>query len=209
VGECSGNEAPVTHRILLVVPPGVAAHRIARTWLENSNLAEARGFPTVARLESSLVAQVARILPEPSEDSRGLVDASGLLVSRPFRAPHHTVSTAGLVGGGGGERRLGLDGQWSTSWPRPGEVSLAHEGTLLLDEVTEFRRDALAALFDAIDAGFVELNRGSGMDRWVYPAAPALVIGIACSRYTREIGKILPYFAEVMTPNEVRHATRY
>lgn len=181
----------MTHRILLVVPRGVAAHRIARSWLETSNLAEARCFPPMARLEASFVAQVARILPDPSEAPDALVDASGMLRDRPFRAPHHTVSVAGLVGGGISTSPLGM-----SSWPRPGEVSLAHEGTLLLDQVTEFRRDALSALFDAVDRGYVELSAGLTRPRWIYPAAPALVIGIADASDPRGIARIMHHFTE-------------
>lgn len=81
----------------------------------------------------------------------GLIDGDrGYVDRRPFRAPHHTVSTAGLVGNA----------------KRPGEVSLAHNGVLLLDEATEFRRDALDALWATLKLGTV----GS------FPAAPRLVI---------------------------------
>src|SRR3712207_1437090 len=62
----------------------------------------------------------------------GLAPGSGLVVERPFRAPHHTISASGLIGGG--------------SVPIPGEVSLAHQGVLFLDELSEFSRPPLEAL---------------------------------------------------------------
>jgi magnesium chelatase family protein len=89
------------------------------------------------------------VLPE----GRPLIDRP------PFRAPHHTASTAAIVGGGPG--------------PRPGEASLAHRGVLLLDELGEFHRQALEALRQPLEDGFVAISRVQG--QCVFPARIRLI----------------------------------
>jgi len=132
------------HNMLMIGPPGSGKTLIARrlpTILPPLELEEA--------LDITKIYSIAGMLP----------DGCGLVRHRPFRSPHHTISSAGLVGGG--------------SIPRPGEISLAHQGVLFLDEFPEFDRKTLDVLRQPLEDGMVTISRAAA--NLSYPARLQLI----------------------------------
>lgn len=128
-----------SHNIIMIGPPGSGKTMLAMrlsTILPDMSLDEA--------LETTKVYSVAGKLPE----------GSALIATRPFRSPHHTISDAGLIGGG----RI----------PRPGEVSLSHNGVLFLDEFPEFKKSALEVMRQPLESGSVTISRAAAS--LTYPA---------------------------------------
>lgn len=133
------------HNLLMIGEPGVGKSLIANRIpgiLPKMTLEEA--------LEVSKIYSIAGVLSAQQS----------LVVNRPFRAPHHTVSDAGLLGGG-------------KNIPRPGEISLAHRGVLFLDELPEYRRNVLEVLRQPMESGEVTLARAAGS--FTFPARIMLV----------------------------------
>jgi len=131
------------HNLLMIGPPGSGKSMLARRLA-----ALLPPMTTQESLECTRIYSVAGLLGQ-----RQLIDA------RPFRAPHHSVSVAGLVGGGSG--------------PRPGELTLAHNGVLFLDEVLEFQRGTLEALRQPLEDGSITITRAKATA--TFPARVMLV----------------------------------
>jgi magnesium chelatase family protein len=155
------------HNLLLVGPPG-----IGKTMLARRLPGILPALDDDEALEVTRIHSVAGVLPP----------GAGLVRVPPFRAPHHSSSTAAIIGGGPG--------------PRPGEASLAHRGVLYLDELPEFQRAVLEALRQPLEDGVVSVARVLG--RAVFPARFRLVAtmnvcpcGVRCARRPEPLGLLV------------------
>jgi magnesium chelatase family protein len=167
------------HNVLLCGPPGSGKTMLARRLpgiLPRLTFQEA--------LEVTRIYSVLGLLPE----------SQALVTERPFRSPHHTISDAGLVGGG--------------PLTRPGELSMAHRGVLFLDELPEFRRNVLEVLRQPLEEGVVRLARAS--QHVTYPCQVMLVAAMnpcPCGYYNSTVRvctckpqRVREYFARISGP---------
>ena len=132
------------HNLIMIGPPGSGKTMIAKripSILPTLSIDES--------LETTKIQSIIGILPSDTP----------LVMTRPFRSPHHTISDAGLIGGG--------------AVPRPGEVSLSHNGVLFLDELPEFRRNVLEVMRQPLEDGYVTISRAAAS--LTYPANFMLV----------------------------------
>jgi magnesium chelatase family protein len=156
------------HNVLMVGPPGAGKTLLARAL---------PGILPVLTVEEAL--DVTRIYSVAD----ALPPGTPMLRTRPFRAPHHTISHAGLVGGG--------------NWPHPGEISLAHRGVLFLDELPEFGARVLEVMRQPIEDKVVTISRAQGS--LTFPANFMLVAAMnpcPCG-----------YFGDLVKPCTCTHAT--
>ena len=149
------------HHILMCGPPGSGKSMLARRLPSI--------LPDLTRREALEVTEVHSVLGMTSRERP-------LVTRRPFRSPHHTVSMMGLAGGG--------------SPPRPGEISLAHNGVLFLDELPEFKKETLEVLRQPLEDGQVQISRVTGTE--VFPSRFMLVCAMnpcKCGWYGHPSGR--------------------
>ena len=151
------------HNIFMSGPPGAGKTLLARALTDI--------LPPLSFDEAIEVARVYSAV--------GLIDGSTpLSFQRPFRSPHHTTSAVAVIGGG--------------TWPRPGEISLAHRGVLFLDELPEFPRNVLEALRQPLEDGLVTVSRASGSVK--LPAKFMLVAAMnpcPCGNYGSQVAECI------------------
>lgn len=133
-----------SHNLLMYGPPGTGKSMLAKRL--------ATILPTMSETEAIQTTKIHSVA--------GMIDSkNNFIATRPFRAPHHTISDAGLLGGTGN--------------PTPGEVSLAHNGILFLDELPEFRRSTLEVMRQPLEDGYVTISRAAG--KFTFPCRFMLV----------------------------------